>query len=381
MPDYPPDLASLRLQRSSRQPDPSLDVGTIATLVRGHWYDAVAVMLEPAVSRPDASPQLKRVQALATAARRVLDLDAQDFAAIASEFSATWIGRLADCSFPPHPRDPRRGALGSLVPLYQLMLEVMELRALRQESMQIVVTAHLIAEYLVQLAWESTLGHGGDPEQLELLVAGSRWGSDDPSCPHSPAQRSTAKRILSACRGDQAGYTAYLDRFHSRQGEALSVCAMNHATIGAGERPDVGVTCPNPCRWAVDQPMPMRRDLDARVRLALLFVQSPIVALRHHAPVGHFFGVPTALEIKDAWALTWEKVNMPWNDGDNPLHSMDHMSMGALHETLPGMSTLISAVAGRTISPGHLIRDIAKDLTRTLESTSFEPGPTAGVAT
>jgi hypothetical protein len=44
--------------------------------------------------------------------------------------------------------------------------------------------------------------------------------------------------------------------------------------------------------------------------------------------------------------------------------------MGALHETLPGMSTLISAVAGRSISPGYLIRDIAKDLTRALDAPS-----------
>jgi hypothetical protein len=268
------------------------------------------------------------------------------------------------------PRDANRGALGSLVPLYQLMLEVMELRALRRESMQIVVTAHLIAEYLVQLAWESTLGHGGDPLQLEELVAGSRWGTDDPACPHSPTQRSTAKRILSACRGDQAGYNAYLDRFHSRQGEALSVCAMNHATIGVGQRPDVGVTCPKPCDWVLDMPLDQRRDLDARVRLALLFVQSPIVALRHHAPVGHFFGVPSTQEITDAWNLTWEKVNVAWPDGDNPLHSVDHLSAGALHETLPGMSTLVSAVAGRTIGPGYLIRDMAKDLTRTLDGSS-----------
>jgi hypothetical protein len=351
-------------------PDPDeVDPAVIRQLVQGHWYDAVSVLLERSLRDPNAPPQTARVQALATAARRVLDLDAGDFANIASGFSDSWIVRLADCSFPLKPRDANRGALGSLVPLYQLMLEVMELRALRKESMQIVVTAHLISEYLVQLAWESTLGHGGDPEQLEVLVAGSRWGTDDPLCPHSPAQRSTAKRILSACRGDQAGYNAYLDRFHSRQGEALSVCAMNHATIGVGQRPDVGVTCPNPCRFVTDMPLDARRDLDGRVRLALLFVQSPIVALRHHAPVGHFFGVPSTQEIADAWELTWEKVNVAWPDGDNPLHLIDHMSMGALHETLPGMSTLVSAVAGRTIGPGYLIRDIAKDLTRTLDGT------------
>ncbi|MBA3528560.1 MAG: hypothetical protein H0T91_04480, partial [Propionibacteriaceae bacterium] len=306
-----------------------LDLSTLQMLVDGHWYDALAVLLERSLPAVGASPQLLRVRALATAARRVLDLDAEDFSSIARDFSAPWIPRLAACSFPQQPRDPQRGALGSLVPLYQLMLEVLELRALRRESLQIVVTAHLISEYLVQLAWESTLGHGGDPEQLETFVAGSRWGTDDRLCPHSPAQRSTAKRLLSACKGDLAGYTAYLDRFHSRQGEALAVCAMNHATIGPGERPDVGVTCPNPCGFITELPMPDRRDLDARVRLALLFSESPIVALRHHAPVGHFFGVPSAQEIAAAWAMTWDKVSLPWPDGDNPLQSVDHMSVGA----------------------------------------------------
>jgi hypothetical protein len=349
---------------------PEMNPTTIRHLVNGHWYDAVAVLLDQSLRTGGiASPELVKVQKLATAARRVLDLDAEDFSSIASGFSNAWIGRLAACSFPQEPRDPVRGALGSLVPLYELMLEVMELRAIRRESMQIVVTAHLIAEYLVQLAWESTLGHGGDPEQLEVLVAGSRWGTDDPLCPHSPAQRSTAKRILSACKGDVAGYTAYLDRFHSRQGETLAVCAMNHATIGPGERPDVGVTCPNPCSFVTEMPMVERRDLDARVRLALIFVESPIVALRHHAPVGHFFGVPSAQEIAEAWKLTWEKVNLPWPDGENPLQSADHLSIGALHETLPGMSTLVSTVAGRVIGPGHLIRDIADDITRTLDTT------------
>ena len=47
--------------------------------------------------------------------------------------------------------------------------------------------------------------------------------------------------------------------------------------------------------------MEHRRDLDARVRLALIYAESPIVALRHHAPVGHFFGVPSFAEIAEAW--------------------------------------------------------------------------------
>lgn len=50
------------------------------------------------------------------------------------------------------------------------MLEVLDLRAQRHEPLQIVVTAHLIGEYLAQLAWESTLGHAGDPLRLGETV-------------------------------------------------------------------------------------------------------------------------------------------------------------------------------------------------------------------
>ena len=132
------------------------------------------------------------------------------------------------------------------MPLYELMLEVLQVRAIRREPLQVVVTAHLIGEFLAQLAWESTLGHGGDPLYLADFVGGSRWGTNDPVCAHSSAQRSTAHRALNACQGDTAGFTTYLDRFHSRQGDALSVCAMNLDTIARGDRPDVGESVPIP---------------------------------------------------------------------------------------------------------------------------------------
>jgi hypothetical protein len=356
---------------------PSTEPTAISLLLGGHWYDAVASLLDVSLVEsnghhrtavvPGTPETLVEARALATAARRVLDLDAEDFSTIASGFSTPWAKRLADSSFPLEPRDPVRGALGSLIPLYELMLEVLEIRAMRRESLQIVVTAHLIGEYFAQLAWQSVLGHAGDPERLGDSVAGSRWGTDDPLCPHSSALRSTAKRALNACSGDTAGYTAYLDRFHSRQGDALAVCAMNHATIGAGERPDVGDTCPNPCGFVTSPSMAERRDLDARVRLALLYVDSPIVALRHHAPVGHFFGVPSVQEISDAWIRTWERVSQPWPDGSNPLLTAGHPDRSAPNEALPGMSALVSAVAGQPIGPGHLVRDIGSDIARLLD--------------
>ncbi|HEY5822335.1 MAG TPA: hypothetical protein VIT20_10190 [Propionibacteriaceae bacterium] len=339
---------------------------TIATLIEGHWYDAVAALLDGSMSASGAPSGLVKARDLAAAARRVLDLDAEDFASIAHGFTEPWAARLAESSFPVEPLDPERGALGSLVPLYELMLEVLEVRAQRREPLQVVVSAHLIGEYLTQLAWESTLGHGGDPMRMAEFVGGSRWGTDDPACPHSSALRSTAKRALHATKGDVAGFTAYLDRFHSRLGDALGVCAMNHATIGAGERPDVGETCANPCAFVLQAPLTQRRDLDARVRLAKTYIDSPIVNLRHHAPVGHFFGVPSVQEISEAWLRTWERLTVPWADGANPLLAEGLVSRPSPHEALPGMSALVSAVAGRPMGPGRLLHDIGHDVARAL---------------
>ena len=357
--------------------DQVTETSVIGALLRGHWYDAASTLLDgssdgdqsssrsrsEAVS--DANPSRARAQRLAAAARRVLDLDAEDFASIATGFHAPWAKRLAECSFPPAPREPQRGALGSLISLYELMLEVLEIRAARREPLQVVVTAHLIGEYLPLLAWESTLGHGGDPLRLPSFVGGSKWGTDDPSCPHSSALRSTAKRSLNACSGDDAGYTTYLDRFHSRLGDALAVCAVNLDTTASGDRPEPGDLCPNPCGFIRALPMETRRDLDARVRLAMLYVESPIVALRHHAPVGHFFGVPSAVEISEAWLLTWDRLSLPWRDGCNPLSNVIQRPTAGT-EALPGMSTLVSAVAGRPMKAGRLVRAIGEDVARAL---------------
>lgn len=335
---------------------------TLQPLLDGHWYDAIAAVLDATIRGGTTSPALLKARQYAVAAKRVLDLDAEDFGQIGEGFGREhWRHDLSQACFPPDPRQAHRGALTSLVPLYELMLEVLDLRAERHEPLQIVVTAHLLGEYLPQLAWESTLGHAGDPLRLGRVV-GERWGTDDPSCPHTSALRATARRALNAASGDLAGFTAYLDRFHSRQGAALAMCAMNHETISAGERPDVGATCPNPCRWAVRGTLAERRDLDARVRLALIYQGSPIVALRHHAPVGHFFGVPSTTEISDAWLRTWERLTVPWPDGGNPLLSGTLPVRSDGREALPGMSALVSAVAGRPIGSGTLIRDIGADI-------------------
>lgn len=346
--------------------DGPLEWASVEALLEGHWYNAVASLLNNALLKTDHEGPLVEARDLAEAAKRVMDLDAEDFAGIADGFDKVWSTRLAESAFPDEPREVSRGALGSLVPLYQLMLEVLEIRAVCNEPLQVVVIAHLIGEYLVQLAWESTLGHGGDPMRMAKEVGGSRWGTNDPLCAHPPALRSTAKRVLHATQGDQAGFTAYLDGFHSRLGDALGICAMNYETVKPGERPDVGVMCPNPCDFAADRPLVERRNLDARVRLARIYVDSPILALRHHAPVGHFFGVPSVEEIDEAWPNTWAKLTQQWPDGSNPLLDPALVSGPATVEAMPGLSALISAVAGRPIGPGRVLHAIREDISRAL---------------
>ncbi len=337
---------------------------SLRSLLRGHWYDAVVAVLH---DHGSDDPRLQHAERLAVAAKRILDLDAEDFGQIGSEFDAGWARSVESASFPIQPRDPQRGALASLDGLYELMLEVLELRARRHEPLQVVVTAHLIGEYLPQLAWQARLGHAGDPLRMRESV-GERWGSASAECAHTSTARAAAKRSLNACDGDVVGYTAYLDRFHSRLGNALAVCAMNHETVKAGERPDVGKTCPTPCGWAVRGSLAERRDLDARVRLALIYQDSAIVALRHHAPVGHFFGVPSTAEIVEAWLATWERLNAPWPDGSNPLHGRAASDRGEASEALPGMRRLVSAVADRPIGPGRIIRTIGDQISAEIDA-------------
>lgn len=361
---------------SLREPEAA---NALIALAEGFWFDAAEAMLRGPMA--GAGPEFARAARLAAIGHRVISLDAEDFHELAGQVAEyPWAEQLVRCSFPVEPRQPQRGALESLVPLMELMLEVVQLRAIRHEPQSLVVTAHLIGEYLCQLAHQTKLGHAGDPLRLPADV-GERWGTNDPECPHTSAMRATAKRAVHAAAGDRAGFTSYLDKFHSRLGDTLAVCSMNHATIQAGQRPDVGPTCPNPCQWAITGPLPERLDLDGRLRLALIYLDSPLVALRHHAPVGHFFGVPSMAEISDGWLRTWHKLTAPWPDGANPLLEAIATRRYPLppDEALPGLSMLVSVVAGRAVAPGTVLHQISADIAATLRGGVQRPDGLRGV--
>lgn len=326
-------------------------VELLRVLLAEYRFGAIEAVVET-LDLPD--DLRRRVGQLAHAGERLLELDAEDFDVLAEGgwLPDTVTTQVRAAQFPRTPAGTERGSLASLVPLYELMLEALSARWRRREPSNVVVLLHLISEYLPLLAWEKTLGHAGDPARLAPFVhaTGSRWGHRR-GCDHTAAHRSGALRVAGAATGDAETFTVYLDRFHSRVSEALARCAARPAS----GRPSVPGTCRQPCSVWTQLPEDARADLGARIHLARMYAESPAVDLRHHAPVGHFFGVPAPEEILDAWNRTWRRLIRRWEDGANPLSGARR---GRAREPLPGLSALVSAVAGRPVRAGSVLRTI-----------------------
>lgn len=301
-----------------------------------------------------------QVQQLCAFGQRLLDLDAEDFGLLDSAVAANTDTSVAEqvagdavprelavralaCRMPQAPGERHRGALGSLVPAYRLLLEVIEVRWRRRETTALVAAMHIASEYVPLLAWESVLGHAGDPARLPAAVTGqgSAWGDyEDRSCPHTKAEKSAAQRVLRVATDSPTGWRSYLDRQHSNVAHALGICAAE---------------CERPCSVLTRLSKQDEVQVADGSRLALAFVRSPIVRLRHSAPVGHGFGVPSPAEVLDAWQrsramLTREAPEIVADDGF----------------VLPGLAGFFAAVAGVPMQPDTLVADTAAAVTKAL---------------
>ncbi|MDQ3466462.1 MAG: hypothetical protein M3500_17660 [Actinomycetota bacterium] len=312
-----------------------------AELLSRRRYAAIDA-ITPYLPDVDAGARAE-VRGLCRFAVRLLELDAEDFASstrVPPQLSAV----VGSAHIPATPLQPDRGALGSLRPTYQLFLEVLAVRWERGELTNVLAILHLMAEYLPLLAWEPLLGHAGDPARLGLAVRGegSRWATGDPKCDHPPALRRSLRTVLHIVDQDDEQWQRYLDRDHSRVSAALGQCA-SHPTRG---RPDPGRLCTTPCTvWNRLDPE-RAEDLECRMTLVGLFVDSPVLALRHAAPVGHGFGVPDRAELLEQWRVTWARLSGPWEGSRNPLHE------AKTHDKpLPGLEAFLSVVAGTTLQP------------------------------
>ncbi|SEG55391.1 hypothetical protein SAMN04489712_106228 [Thermomonospora echinospora] len=297
-----------------------------------------------------------RVAALCAFGQRVLELDAEDFGMpeAAGEVPVDLLDRARASRMPQSPRERPRGALATLHPGYALLLEVIGIHWRRREMAALVGVIHIVSEYLPVLAWEPVLGHAADPALLPAAVTGpdSRFGTAlDPDAPrrcgHTQAERSACARSLRVAREPAAGWRAYLDRQHSQVAQALGVCAAE---------------CRTPCSVITRLEDKERAALVARCTLAHTFTESALVRLRHSAPVGHGFGVPSCEEVEEAWARACASLRR------QPLGEAALADAGQDSYPLPGLPALVSAIAGAPIAPGTLLRDVTHRLVSVLAS-------------
>ncbi|MFA1542782.1 hypothetical protein, partial [Actinomadura monticuli] len=294
------------------------------------------------------------VAALCAFGQRVLDLDAEDFGMpeTVGEVPRDLLDRARASRMPQTARERPRGALASLRPAYSLLLEVVAIRWHRRDMAALVAAVHIASEYLPMLAWEPVLGHAGDPALIGASVSGegSRFGVPvEPGsarmCDHTRPERSACERTLRVAKEPGPGWRAYLDRQHSQVASALGDCAAR---------------CRTPCTVMDRLDGPVRADLTDRCRLAADFTDGALVKLRHAAPVGHGFGVPSPEEVQTAWTRARKSLSR------NPLGHKALAGASGDHYPLPGLPALFSAIAGADLRPDTLLRDVTERITATL---------------
>ncbi|MEV6982208.1 hypothetical protein AB0M95_13240 [Sphaerisporangium sp. NPDC051017] len=298
---------------------------------------------------PQVVPEAVLIPALCEFGQRLLTLDAEDFAAEVDHKAVRGDlrRRARDCHMPQTPREQPRGALASLRPAYGLLLEVIRIRWERRELSSMMAALHIAGEYLPLLAFEPVLGHSGDPARWPegLRAEGSRFGViGDRDCDHTKSEKSAAERTLRVAHEPPEGWRAYFDRQHSQLAGAFATCVAR---------------CRNPCTAMDWVPEGERESLALRCKVALTFADTPLVRLRHAAPVGHGFGVPSPEEVLDAWARSRAHLDK---------NGVGHRATRDDGFPLPGLPSLFGAVAGTPIRPATLLADVAGELVRLLRT-------------
>jgi hypothetical protein len=251
------------------------------------------------------------------------------------------------------------GALDSLLPTFELLLEVFETRILKGDISMGLSIIHLMTEYLPLLGWEKELGHAGNPKQLAeyLSQPNAMWQSE--ACPLNRQQRKAFANVITA-NDSQKNWSIYLRDSHSRVAASLSICASvpNPSSEVSGQR-----TCRTPCAIRKGN-----KDLAWAMVLVRRLKESSLLTLRHDAPVGHFFSVPQEPEILASWETTWQGLIADRDEAPerhNPLRNVTRTG------ALAGFPELLGVVAGLpgAMLPSNLISKIVAEI-KALSTTS-----------
>jgi hypothetical protein len=330
--------------------DPALEI--LDALATRYAFRDVAALVERGACRSSRAPsEAEKIQQLCVFGQRLLDLDAEDFGEADSAANADvghafadqltgeavperLVARSLGARMPQSPREVGRGALATLRPAFSLLLEVIAVRWMRREMSALVAALHITSEYLPMLIWEPVLGHAGDPARMPVSVGGkdSRWGKvADRECPHSMPEKAAADRALRVSAEPDRAWRAYLDRQHSTVSTALAICAAECRT-----------RCTVITRWRGED----QDRLAKACKVAEEFTGSALIRLRHSAPVGHGFGVPSPREVLRTWAHTRDGLGV-----HEPAALIDDGYV------LPGLPSLFSALGGARIAPDTMIAE------------------------
>lgn len=337
----------------------------LVALAWRYAFGDLAALVAGGAGGPEGEPDTttggwrSQVLALCDLGEQLLELDAEDFGVAPGEpptagqqlIPPELLHRAQVCRMPQSPDETPRGALASMRPAFSLLLEVIAARWRRREMAALTAAIHIASEYLPLLAWEPVIGHAADPTRLAASVRphGSLFGDTETrECAHNRNQRSAAARALRVAGETTVGWRSYLDRQHSHVAHGLGVCAAE---------------CRRPCPVMTRLSSAHRQQLTQRCRLALVFDDSAIVRLRHAAPVGHGFGVPSREEVTRAWQHTRERL--AGHPGGEAVTRADGFP-------LPGLPGLFSAVAGSPVRPATLLADVADMLVLQLAEATVQ---------
>jgi hypothetical protein len=309
-------------------------------------------------SRPEVHAKIRNLARLGEA---VLNVDTHDFESWCQDEQIPKHIRdeLALRTWPLKMQDKAVGALDSLIPTFELLLEVFETRILKGDISMGLSIIHLMTEYLPLLGWEKELGHAGNPKQLAeyLSQPNAMWQSD--VCPLNRQQRKAFANVITA-NSSQKNWSIYLRDSHSRVAASLSICASvpNPSSEVSGQR-----TCRTPCAMRNGN-----KDLAWAMVLVRRLKESSLLTLRHDAPVGHFFSVPQEPEILASWETTWQGLIADRDEAPerhNPLRNVTRTG------ALAGFPELLGVVAGLpgAMLPSNLISKIVAEI-KALSTTS-----------
>ncbi len=261
---------------------------------------------------------------------------------------------LAPLRFPA-TADAHPGALADLVPLVALVLEGLDRCAQRDDVLGVLSRAHLIADHLPLLAWHPLVG-SSDPRALQPHVAasGSLWaGEECPGC-RPFVVRKLAEDVVGGSFGAD-DWPNELSGSLSRVAGLLGRCGVRGRVRAEGLASPVA-WCRQPCsvydQWNEHE----RRGLSARCTSAGVFSASPLLQLRHRAPIAHSFAVPSSEQVLGAWSITVDAleaaVGSP-NGLSGPLLRADSLvALGG------GLAELVSFVAGREVHASTLVDEL-----------------------